>query len=57
MKGEPNKITVNSRYLLDGLNAIDTDEVVFCVNDAANPCLLRPKDKGGYLYLVMPIKP
>lgn len=54
--GEPNKITVNSRYLLDGLGAIDTDEVTFGVNDGANPCLLRPKGKEGYLYLVMPIK-
>src|SRR3989338_416629 len=56
VKGEPNNITVNSHYLLDGLHAIDTDEVVFCVNDGANPCLLRPKGKEGYLYLVMPIK-
>ncbi len=56
VKGDPNKITVNSHYLLDGLNAIDTDEIIFCVNDGANPCLLRSKDKEGYLYLVMPIK-
>ena len=56
VRGELNKITVNSRYLLDGLQAIDTEEVIFGVNDGANPCLVRPKDKGGYLYLVMPIK-
>lgn len=56
MQGEPNSITVNSRYLLDGLSSVGTDEVRLGVNDGANPCLVRPKGKEGYLYLVMPIK-
>ncbi|MBU0531236.1 MAG: DNA polymerase III subunit beta [Candidatus Uhrbacteria bacterium] len=56
--GEENKITVNYRYLLDGLNAITTDEILFQAIDAANPCLIKPKSDQdtGYQYIVMPIK-
>jgi len=55
--GDQNTITVNYRYLLDGLNSVPGDEITLGVNDGANPCLVRSKDEGvGYLYLVMPIK-
>ncbi len=56
--GSANTITVNYRYLLDGLNAINTDEILFQAIDGANPCLIRPKgeDVEGYQYIVMPIK-
>ncbi|MDA1038413.1 MAG: DNA polymerase III subunit beta, partial [bacterium] len=58
VSGTKNDITVNFRYLLEGLNAVDTEEIVLGVNDGANPCLIRPKGEGekSYLYLVMPIK-
>lgn len=57
ISGEVNNVTVNYRYLLDGLNAIPTEKVVFEMIDPSNPCLLTPKeDKKEYLYIVMPIK-
>jgi DNA polymerase III subunit beta len=57
ISGQKNTVTVNYRYLLDGLNAMDTDEVFFQMIDPANPCLVTPKDKSmQYLYIVMPIK-
>jgi DNA polymerase-3 subunit beta len=58
LAGQPNSVTVNYRYLLDGLQAILSDEVLFELIDAGNPCLLTPKDsKDAYRYIVMPIKP
>lgn len=56
--GSRNVITVNYRYLLDGLNAMSTDQVVVQAIDGANPCLVVPKDDtlGAYQYIVMPIK-
>lgn len=55
--GMENNVVVNYRYLLDGLNAIDDEEVVFKLIDAANPCLLTPKSATEkYLYIVMPIR-
>lgn len=55
--GEVNNVTVNFRYLLEGLNAISTEKVLFEMIDPSNPCLVTPKeDKKEYLYIVMPIK-
>jgi len=55
--GSENMITVNFRYLLDGLNAMSTDEILFQAIDGANPCLIKPKtETDEYLYIVMPIK-
>ncbi len=55
--GQQNSVTVNYRYLLDGLQAITSDQVVFEMIDAGNPCLLSPKDTTDvYRYVIMPIK-
>lgn len=56
-KGEANKAVVNYRYVLDGLSAIQSDEVVVKMIDGANPILIMPKDEAEhYTYIVMPIK-
>jgi len=64
--GEDNKIIVNFRYLLDGLQNIDSSDVIFEMTDINNPCLLKPAESldekkqaieaEDYLYIVMPIK-
>jgi DNA polymerase-3 subunit beta len=57
LEGGENEITLNYRYLLDGLNAIETDEVFWETSSPDSPCLLRPKAEApDYLYIVMPIK-
>lgn len=57
ISGQANTVTVNYRYLLDGLQAISSDQVVFEMIDPGNPCLLTPKGTTeGYRYIVMPIK-
>lgn len=57
VSGQANTVTVNYRYLLDGLQAISADQVVFEMIDPGNPCLLTPKGTTeGYRYIVMPIK-
>lgn len=57
IKGDQNTITLNYRYLLDGLNAMDLSEVKLQVIDANAPCLITPQTAtADYLYLVMPIK-
>lgn len=54
--GEKNSIVLNYRYLLDGLQNIDSEEVILEVNDSNSPCLIRPAEGNDYFYLVMPIK-
>ena len=54
--GPDNSIVLNFRYLLDGLNNIDSEMVKLEIIDANTPCLLRPEKENDYLYIIMPIK-
>ncbi len=56
IEGEDNKILLNFRYLLDGLMNLGAEEAVLKVISPDSPCILTPKDKEGYLYIIMPIK-
>ncbi|MBI4592208.1 DNA polymerase III subunit beta [Candidatus Uhrbacteria bacterium] len=57
VSGQANTVTVNYRYLLDGLQAISSGQVVFEMIDPGNPCQLTPKGvTESYRYIVMPIK-
>ncbi len=56
IKGEKNDITVNYRYLLDGLNNLSSDIVVLKLIDSQTPCLLKNKNDENYLYIIMPIR-
>lgn len=49
-------ITLNSRYLLDGLNALSGDEVVFGFNGKLEPTLLKDAAKDDYKHVIMPLK-
>lgn len=57
IQGEKNNVTLNYRYLLEGLQAIRSDRIRFGMIDSFNPCLITPeKTSELYQYLVMPIK-
>jgi len=48
---------VNYRYLLDGLQNIESDQVEVDIIDGGNPCVLKPAGKNAdYLYIIMPIR-
>jgi DNA polymerase-3 subunit beta len=49
-------ITLNSRYLLDGLNALSSDEVTFGFNGKLEPTLLHDPKNDDYAHIVMPLK-
>jgi DNA polymerase-3 subunit beta len=56
--GEDNRITLNFRYLLDGVNAIKSSNIILKIIDGASPCVLEPEDMPDekYQYVVMPIR-
>lgn len=56
VRGGDNEITINYRYLLDGLNNIEGDRVKISILNSNTPCLLKPEKGNDYLYIVMPIK-
>ncbi len=54
--GEDNSAVINYRYLLDGLNNIEDDNIKIEVIDSNTPCIIKPEENNGYLYIIMPIK-
>lgn len=56
MTGGENGITLNYRYLLDGLSHMETEHVSMGVVDTQSPCVLRPIGDESFTYLVMPIR-
>lgn len=49
-------ITLNSRYLLDALGVITSDEVEFCFNGKLEACVLKGAKEKDYLHIIMPLK-
>lgn len=50
------EVTLNSRYLIDALNAFNAEEVEFCFNGKLEPCILRSSKEPNYLHLIMPLR-
>jgi DNA polymerase-3 subunit beta len=57
-KYEGGEITVafNPAYLIDGVEAINGDEVLLETIDALRPAVIRPTEGSEYLYLLMPVR-
>lgn len=49
-------ITLNSRYILDALNAINSDEVKISCNGKLDACVLTGTKDADYLHVIMPLK-
>lgn len=49
-------ITLNSRYLLDALNAFSGEEIVFGFNGKLEPTLLQDPASDDYRHIIMPLK-
>jgi DNA polymerase III subunit beta len=56
IKGEKNEIIINYRYLLDGLNNLDSENIIINLIDSQTPCLLKSEKEEEYLYIIMPIR-
>ena len=51
------ELSLNSRYLIDALQVMTSEKVVFSVSGRHNPCVLEPLEKPvDYLHLIMPLK-
>jgi DNA polymerase-3 subunit beta len=49
-------ITLNSRYLLDALHALNGDDVSFSFNGKLEPTVLRDPKIQDYTHIIMPLK-
>ncbi|MEK7172840.1 MAG: DNA polymerase III subunit beta [Patescibacteria group bacterium] len=50
------KVSFNYKYLLDGLNSLDEEEIFFGCNSENSPSLFHNKSDQYFLYILMPIK-
>lgn len=50
------EVTLNSRYLIDALNAFVGDEVDFSFNGKLEPVILKSSSEPNYLHLIMPLR-
>ncbi len=49
------KINLNSRFLLDALNALEEKEIIFNFSDHIAPILLTNKKDSKYTHIIMPL--
>ncbi len=54
--GEPFEIGFNPEFLRDGLESVDTDELVLKLISPLRPGLIESPDTGDFVYLIMPIR-
>jgi DNA polymerase III subunit beta len=54
--GEPFEIGFNPEFLRDGVESIDTDELLMKLISPLRPGLIESPDSGDFVYLVMPIR-
>lgn len=59
--GEPLRILFNPRYMIDGLNSLSSDKILFSLNSPSTPaglCMVNENDviDQEYLYIAMPIR-
>ena len=53
------EVTLNSRFLLDGLNAFSSETITFSFSGKVKPCIISAPDDAAdkdYLHVVMPLK-
>ena len=53
---EDGKVTLNSRYLLDALNATTEEKIEFNFCGKLSPVIIRNEKSGDYTHIIMPLK-
>jgi DNA polymerase-3 subunit beta len=55
-EGSDLTVAFNSQFLLDGIEAAASDEVVIESIDPLKPAVMKATDSGDFLYLLMPVR-
>ena len=54
--GDPLDVGFNVTYLLDGMGAVNSDEIMLSMGDANSSMLLTSEGEPGFKYVVMPMR-
>lgn len=55
-EGDDINIAFNSKYIIDGIKAIDSEEIELHFMGNLNPCIMNPVGDDNYIYLVLPVR-
>ena len=56
LKNEPFEVSLNYRYILDGLKNMPGNDVVIEFTGIGSPLVMRPSDDKSFVYLIMPLR-
>ena len=56
LEGDYLDIAFNSRYFIEGLKNIDSEEIYIEFTTNVNPCIIKPADEVKYTYLLLPVR-
>ncbi|SHH30461.1 DNA polymerase III subunit beta [Tepidibacter thalassicus] len=56
LEGEDLDIAFNSRYFIEALKIIDSEEIYLEFTTNVSPCILKPVDEIEYIYLLLPVR-
>jgi len=56
MEGEPLRIAFNSKYMLDVLKVIDSEQITIQFTGAMSPIIIRPTDHPHSTYIILPYR-
>lgn len=56
LNGEPLRIAFNSKFMLDALKVIDSDELFIGFTGPMSPIIIRPRDHDRCLHLILPYR-
>lgn len=54
--GEPLRIAFNSKYMLDTLKVIDSEQLIISFTGAMSPIIIRPADHDNSQYIILPYR-
>ncbi|WP_138754028.1 DNA polymerase III subunit beta [Paenibacillus sinopodophylli] len=54
--GDPLRIAFNSKYMLDVLKVIDSEQLFFGFTGAMSPIIIRPMDHAYSMYVILPYR-
>jgi DNA polymerase-3 subunit beta len=55
-EGSEMTVAFNPTYLIDGVEAVTSDEIRLETLDALKPATIKPTEGSDYLYLLMPVR-
>ncbi|MBW5448807.1 DNA polymerase III subunit beta [Cohnella sp. CFH 77786] len=56
LNGDPLRIAFNSKYMLDALKVIDSEELFIGFTGAMSPIIIKPRDHDHSLHLILPYR-